>query len=197
MISRLGEALGRLLAVPRARLSAWLDGLQPRERRLVLGAAAVSGLLLAWLAVVEPFQESVATLERGLVAARRDAGAVGELAAGYRSLKSEVDRLETSLSGDRETDSAFARLESIAVPIVGRERITAMNPSTRAVADGLTEEAVEMRVEGIPMRQLVSLLHAIEQRDRPMHLARVSFKRKYKNPELVDATLVVSRLRPS
>ena len=40
-------------------------------------------------------------------------------------------------------------------------------------------------------------VHAIEQRDKPMHLARVSFKRKYKNPELVDATLVVSRLRPS
>ena len=56
---------------------------------------------------------------------------------------------------------------------------------------------MEMRVEGIQMKSLVSLLYAIEQRDKPMHLARVSFKRKYKNPELVDATLVVSRLRGS
>lgn len=197
MIARFKDGLPRLLAGPRARVAAWLDGLQPRERRLVLGAAAVSTALVAWLGVVEPVQDSIATLDRGLAAARRDASTVGDLAAGYRSLKSEVGRLEESLSGDRETNSAFARLESIAVPIVGREKITAMNPSTRTVADGLTEESVEMRVEGIPMRQLVSLLHAIEQRDKPMHLARVSFKRKYKNPELLDATVVVSRLRSS
>ncbi len=197
MIDRLRDPLSRLVAGPRARVAAWLDGLQPRERRLVLGAAAVSALLVAWLGIVEPIQDSIATLDRGLAAARRDASTVGELAASYRSLEAEVGRLEDSLSGDREANSAFARLESIAVPIVGREKITAMNPSTRTVADNLTEESVEMRVEGIPMRQLVSLLHAIEQRDKPMHLARVSFKRKYKNPELVDATLVVSRLRSS
>ncbi|MFM7140330.1 MAG: type II secretion system protein GspM [Alphaproteobacteria bacterium] len=197
MIARLRDALAAALAGPRARFSGWLDGLQPRERRLVWAAAAVSAALVAWLGVVEPVQDSIATLDRGLAAARRDAASVGELAGRYRSLKGELDRLETSLSGDKETNSAFARLESIAVPIVGREKITAMNPSTRTVADSLTEESVEMRVEGIPMRQLVSLLYAIEQRDKPMHLARVSFKRKYKNPELVDATLVVSRLSPS
>lgn len=197
MISRVRETMDRLVSGPRARLSAWLDGLQPRERRLVGVAAAVSAALVAWLGVVEPIRESIATLDRGLAAARRDAASVGELATRYRSLKGDLDRLETSLAGDKETNSAFARLESIAVPIVGREKITAMNPTSRTVGDDLTEEAVEMRVEGIPMRQLVSLLHAIEQRDKPMHLARVSFKRKYKNPELVDATLVVSRLRPS
>jgi Type II secretion system (T2SS), protein M len=193
------QARGRLreaLATPRARLTGWLEQLEPRERRLVMVSAVAAALLLAWLAVVEPIADSLERLDRGLQAARRDAALVGELAARHRQLQAEVGTLERAAeSGDGAT-SVFAQLESIAVPIAGRERITAMNPSSRSVGDQLTEESVELRIEGISMRSLVSLLHAIEQRERPFVLLRLSFKRQYKNPELLDATLVVARLRP-
>jgi type II secretory pathway component PulM len=185
------------LAVPRARVTGWLEGLQPRERRLVVAGAVAAALLFAWIAVIEPIGEAIERLDRGLTVARRDAASIDELAARHRRLSAEVSGLERgSAAGDDAGASVFAQLESIAVPIAGRERITAMNPSTRTVADNLTEEAVELRLEGVTMRSLVSLLHALEHRDRPMALVRVSFKRQYKNPELVDATLVVARLRP-
>lgn len=197
MIENLRSAIARLAAGPRRRIAGWLEGLQPRERRMVLTAAAVAALLFAWLAIAEPITDALARLDRGLAAARRDSVTVGELTGRYRTMRDEVSHLEEAMSGAQGANSAFAQLESIAVPIVGRDKITAMNPTTRTVGDKLSEESVEMRVEGIQMKSLVSLLYAIEQRDKPMHLARVSFKRKYKNPELVDATLVVSRLRGS
>jgi type II secretory pathway component PulM len=185
------------LAIPRARMAQWLDQLQPRERGLVIAGAIAAGLLFVWIAVIEPIGDAIERLDRGLVAARRDAAAIDELAARHRRLSSEVRALESGAGqGDGPAISVFAQLESIAVPIAGRERITAMNPSTRTVADNLTEESVELRLEGIPMRSLVGLLHALEHRERPMSLVRLSFKRQFKNPELVDATLVVARLRP-
>jgi len=92
--------------------------------------------------------------------------------------------------------SLFAQLESLSVPIAGRERIVAMNPSTRTISNELTEEMVEMRIEGITMRALVNLLYAIENRDPPMSVERVAVKRQYKDQTRVDATVVVARIRP-
>ena len=194
---RLIDATRGALSRPREAAERYLGQLQPRERRLVVGAAMVTALLVAWIAIVEPIRDAVERIDRSVTLARRDAASIGELVGRYRRLKAEVAGLERGLDAGDASVSAFAQLESIAVPIAGREHITAMNPSSRAVGDKLQEETVEMRIEGIPMRSLVSLLYAIEQRDRPMHLVRVSFKRQYKNPELLDATLVVARLRAS
>jgi type II secretory pathway component PulM len=184
-------------AVARARTRAaeWLGGLEPRERWLVLAGGGAALLVLAWIAVVEPIGEALERLDRSIQAARRDAEVIGGLAGRYRALQTQVNALERTGGDAADGTTVFAQLESIAVPIAGRERIAAMNPSSRSVGERLTEESVELRLEGVPMRSLVNLLHAVEQRDRPLALVRVSFKRQYKNPELVDATLVVARLR--
>jgi type II secretory pathway component PulM len=195
-VASVRAAVQDALATPRARAAEWFEGLQPRERWLVAGGGAVALVVLAWIAVVEPIAGALERLDRGLTVARRDAAAVEDLAARHRRLRAEVGSLEQGAAGRDDGPSVFAQLESIAVPIAGRERITAMNPSSRPVGDDLTEESVELRLEGVPMRTLVSLLHALEHRDRPLSLVRVSFKRQHKNPELVDATLVVARLRP-
>ena len=195
MIERLPAVLRDALAAPRARMAGWFAQLETRERRLVVGGAIAALCVVVWLGVVEPIGEALERLDRGIQAARRDAAVVGGLAARYKRLQAQASGLERASADESGNTSVFAQLESIAVPIAGRERIAAMNPSTRSVGERLTEESVELRLEGVPMRSLVSLLHAIEQRDRPLALVRVSFKRQYKNPELVDATLVVARLR--
>jgi type II secretory pathway component PulM len=187
--------LERAVAKPRQRVAAFLEQLQPRERRFVVLAAGAAAVLVVWLAILDPIADSVASLDRDLTRTRRDAAQIGDLVARYKTLQGDVTTLERA-NASHAGESAFAQLESIAVPIVGREHITAMNPSTRAVGEKLQEESVEMRIEGVPMRGLISLLYAIENRDRPMQAVRVAFKREFKNPELIDATLVVARVHP-
>ena len=186
----------RLIGPLRDRVSGALGRLAPRERALVLGAIAVTGVLILWLGVVEPLGGALSGLDRDVTRARADAGSIGDLVARYRALRSEVDALERGASAGAGGPSLFAQLESISVPIAGRERIIAMNPSTRAVGNELTQELVEMRIEGITMRALVSLLYAIENRDPPIAVDRVAVKRQYKDQTRVDATVVVARLRP-
>lgn len=189
-------ALGRLVAPLRNRAEEALGRLAPRERMLVLGAGAVTLLLIVWLGVIEPLGDSLARLDRDVARGRDDAASIGELVARYRALRADVDRLERSASSEQGGASLFAQLESIAVPVAGRERIVAMNPSTRAIGNELQQELVEMRIEGITMRALVSLLHAIESREPPMSVERLAVKRQYKDQSRVDATVVVGRLRP-
>ena len=190
------SAFGRLVGPLRERASEALGRLAPRERLLVLGAGAVTLLLLVWLGIIDPLTESLTKLDRDVARGRDDAASIGQLVGRYRALRGEVDKLEKSATSDQGGASLFAQLESIAVPIAGRERIIAMNPSTRAVGNELQEELVEMRIEGITMRALVSLLYGVESRDPPIAVERLAVKRQYKDQSRVDATVVVSRLRP-
>jgi len=188
--------LGRLVAPLRSRATETLGRLAPRERALVLGAGGVTLLLILWLGVVEPLVDSLAGLDRDVLRGREDASSVGGLVARYRTLRAEVDQLERGATSDQSGASLFAQLEAISVPIAGRERIIAMNPSTRAIGNELQQELVEMRIEGITVRALVSLLHAIENREPPIAVERIAVKRQYKDQTKVDATVVVARLRP-
>lgn len=190
------SAFGRLVAPLRERAGEALGRLAPRERLMVLGAGGVALLLLVWLGVVEPLGESLARLDRDVARSRDDAATIGELVTRYRALRGEVDKLEKSAASDQGGASLFAQLESIAVPLAGRERIIAMNPSSRAVGNELQEELVEVRIEGITMRALVNLLYEIERREPPIAVDRLAVKRQYKDQSRVDATVVVSRLRP-
>ena len=190
------SAFGRLVAPMRERAGEALGRLAPRERLMVLGAGGVALLLLVWLGVVEPLGESLARLDRDVARSRDDAATIGELVTRYRALRGEVDKLEKSAASDQGGASLFAQLESIAVPVAGRERIIAMNPSSRAVGNELQEELVEVRIEGITMRALVNLLYEIERREPPIAVDRLAVKRQYKDQSRVDATVVVSRLRP-
>jgi hypothetical protein len=175
-------------------VTGWLAQLETRERTLVLGSALAALCAIVWLGVVEPIGDSLERLDRGIQAARRDAGLVGGLAARYKRLQAQASSLERAGTSDDGTRRSSRSSNSIAVPIAGRERIAAMNPSTRsrrrAAHRGVGRAPHRGRADAIAGE----LLHAIEQRDRPLNLVRVSFKRQYKNPELVDATLVVARL---
>jgi len=191
-----GSTIARVVAPLRARATEALGKLAPRERALVLGAGGVTLLLILWLGIVEPLGSSITKLDRDVTRGREDATSIGGLVARYRTLRADVDKLERGANAEQGGASLFAQLESISVPIAGRERITAMNPSTRAIGNELQQELVEMRIEGITMRALVNLLYAIENREPPIAVERIAVKRQYKDQTHVDATVVVARLRP-
>ena len=184
-----------LLSGPRARFAEFLAGLSPRERSLLFGAAGVTAFLFVWLGLYDPMVGALDRVDRQIATARRDAATVAALADRYRSLSQEVEDLESS-GGKGGESSLFVELESTAVPIVGRERIVSMNPQSRPVGDRFEEDTVDLRLEGVPMRDVIELLYTIEYKDPPMRVARAAFKREYKDPSLIDATLVVARLSP-
>ncbi len=187
----MGERLNLLLEKGRA----WLDALASRERRMVQAAGAVSLVLLIWLGFYEPISDSLTRLDRDLRIARRDASAISELAQRHATLEAEVHELQKK-TGKGTAHSLFAQLESLTVPVVGREHIVSMNPTTRDLDDGFRQEAIDMRLEGISSHRLIRLLHAIEVRTAGMNVDRTSFKRQYKDSALLDVTIVVTRLQP-
>ncbi|MDG2303765.1 MAG: type II secretion system protein GspM [Candidatus Binatia bacterium] len=186
----------RLLAGPRAQVTEFLAGLQPRERSMLYGAMGVAAVLILWLGVYEPMTNTLTDLDRKIAIAQRDAASINALAERYRTLRHAVADLEGGGDGSNGGASLFSQLESTTVPIVGRERIVSMNPSSRQIGENFEEDLVDMRLEAVPLREVIELLYTIEYKDPPMRLSRAAFKREYKDPSLIDATLVVARLSP-
>jgi len=81
---------------------AWLARLAPRERRLLGVAAAVVGLAVAWLALIEPALTSVRTLDAELPKLRAQAATVADLTARARGLQRGGAHTAGTLPSDAE-----------------------------------------------------------------------------------------------
>lgn len=179
-----------------ARAAALVERLSPRERML-LGIGAGAALLVAVWALAGVLAERRATLQAQIAASERDVGEMARLRDRYLALKSERDVVRKKLERGGGDFSLFSHLEGVTRDTLSRDRVAAMNPSTRTVAEDLQEEDVEMRLSGVSLRELVGLLYRVEKSDLPLLVSRIQMKKRFDQPFVYDATLVVGRLRPT
>ena len=144
----------------------------------------------------DPRERRTALLAQ-IAASERDVGEMTRLRDRYLQLRAERDVVRRKLDRGGADFSLFSHLEGVTRDVVSRERIAAMNPSTRTVAEDLQEEDVEMRLSGVSLREVVALLYRVEKTDLPLLVSRVQMKKRFDQPFVYDATLVVGRLRPA
>ena len=70
-----------------------------------------------------------------------------------------------------------------------RDRIVGMQPQAPIAVQGYQETAVDLRLDGIQLPQILALLVAIEQAPYDVRVHHVQLKPKYDNPVNLDATL--------
>ncbi|MEO6028132.1 MAG: type II secretion system protein GspM [Candidatus Binatia bacterium] len=178
------------------RLSELVERLSPRERLLVGVGVAAAVVVLIW-ALAGSLAERRATLQAQIVASERDLGEMVRLRDRYLQLHAERDVVRRKLERGGTEFSLFSHLEGVTRDVVARDRIAAMNPSTRTVAEDLQEEDVEMRLSGVSLRELVALLYRVEKTELPLLVSRIQMKKRFDQPYVYDATMVVGRLRPA
>ena len=185
-MSRLGDLLQRLVAL--------VERLSPRDRVLVGVGAAAGAIVLIW-ALAGALSEQRAALQAQIAASERDLAEMGRLRDRYLQLRAERDGVRRKLDRGGADFSLFAHLEGVTRDVLSRERVAAMNPSTRTVGEDLQEDDVEMRLSGVSLREVVALLYRVEKTDLPLLVSRLQMKKRFDQPFVYDATLVVGRLR--
>lgn len=185
------SALGDLLQ----RLAALLERLSPRERVLLGAGAAIGVVVLVWV-LAGVLAEQRGALHAQIAASERDVAEMARLRDRYLQLQAERDVVRRKLERGGADFSLFSHLEGVTRDVLSRERVAAMNPSTRTVSEELQEEDVEMRLSGVSLRETVALLYRVEKRDLPLLVSRIQMKKRFDQPFVYDATLVVGRLRP-
>ncbi len=178
----------------RRRLELMLERLSPRERLLVGGTLAVTTVIVLWL-VASSLGERHQLLAAQIAASERDLAEIATLRDRYVRIRGERDAVQRRLAAGGADFSLFSHLESVSREALSPDRIAAMNPSTRSLADDLQEEDVEMRLSAVSLRDVVALLYRIEKTDLPLLVSRLQMKKRFDQPYVFDATVVVGRLR--
>ena len=163
--------------------------LAARERMIVAVGGAVVLATLLFLLVVDPLLTRLDKLERQLVKKSKERNELAVLAGDYAAKQARLSKLEQRLpSGDGQF-SLLAFMEEAAASVQIRDRIVGMQPQQPTSLQGYQESAVDLRLDGIQLPQLLALLVALEQAPYDVQVHHLQDKPKYDNPINLDATL--------
>ena len=111
------------------------------------------------------------------------------MAAEYAAKQARVVKLEQRLPAGDGQFSLLAFMEEAAASVQIRDRIVGMQPQQTTMQHGYQETAVDLRLDGVQLPQLLALLVALEQAPYDVQVQHLQIKPKYDNPVNLDATL--------
>lgn len=162
-----------------------------REQTIVLAGGIIVGLSLLFVLVVDPLLAAFDRLDRQAARKEKD---IKELALISQEYTAKRDRLAKAESRMPPPDSQFSLLtfmEEAAATARIRDRIAGMQPQVQSLPQGYQETAVDLRLEGVQLPELLALLVAIDQAPYELHVRHLQIHPKFDNPANLDATVRV------
>lgn len=165
--------------------------LAPRERTVLLigGVVVVSSLL--FVLVVDPLLGTMDRLDRQAAKKQRETNELAALGADYASKRARLTQAEQRMPMTDGGFSLLAFIEEAANQVHVRERIAGMQPQVQALAQGYQETAVDLRLDGVQLPELMALLLAMEQAPHDLQVRHLQVRPKFDNPVNLDATVRV------
>ena len=167
--------------------------LAPRERNFVLAGAAATIAVVLFL-VLHGLGGAKQSLRQGIVAKQRQLSQIQTLRAQYGELKRQTDEL-TAKSAERSPSGLYALLEGLVTKTVTRDKIRSMDPSSKTIGDRYVEDSINVELLGITLQQTVALLYEVEHTTTPIHVSRLTMKKRVSDPYQFDVVFTVSSVK--
>jgi type II secretory pathway component PulM len=177
-------------------LLVYFSRLSVREQHFVQLAGLALAAVVGYALVIVPLQEAKVRMEARIAAKEKELQEIQALCYTYLALRREVESVRSQTHQGKEF-SPFSFLEGLATSTVGREKISAMSPLTRELGKGVEEQAIELRLSGVSLRELVELLYKTDSAAAPLRTTRLQIKKRYKDPYTFDVTLTAAVLNIS
>ncbi|MDN5941907.1 MAG: type II secretion system protein M [Nitrospira sp.] len=160
-----------------------------RERIIVAAGGAMLVAALVFLLIVDPLMASIDKLDRQAKRKAKDSQELALVAQEYVAKQARITKLEQRMPIPPAQFSLLAFMEEATTGAQIRDRIVGLQPQSPAVVQGYQETAVDLRLDGVTLPQLLALLAAIEQAPYDVQVHHLQIKPKYDNPINLDATL--------
>jgi len=169
--------------------------LNRREKIIVYAAAGFLGLFIIIQFGIFPLMEKRSRLMRGIEAKTIVLEQITALRAEYEAMRSQED-LALERYENRSPDfTLFAFMDQLAGEIRIKDHIEYMKPAKTEQKDSPYKiSQVEMKLQGIALKQLATYLYRIEISDQLVAVKRMSITKKGKNEKSVDWVLQVETL---
>ena len=160
-----------------------------RERIIVAVGGALVAAALAFVMIIDPLTTSIDRLDRQAKRKAKDSQELALVAQEYVVKQARIAKLEQRMPNPPAQFSLLAFMEEATTTAQIRDRIVGMQPQAPIVVQGYQETAVDLRLDGVSLPQILALLVAIEQAPYDVQVHHLQMKPKYDNPVNLDATL--------
>ncbi|HMS84490.1 MAG TPA: type II secretion system protein GspM [Nitrospira sp.] len=162
-----------------------------RERMLVLVGGVVLGLSVIFVLIVDPLLDHLERLERQAMRKQKDLSELALLGQSYLTKRDHLSKIEGRMPQAESHFSLLTFMEEAATTAQVRERITSMQPHVQSLTQGYQETAVDLRLEGVQLPELLAFLAAVDQAPYDLHVHHLQIRPKFDNPVSLDATVRV------
>jgi general secretion pathway protein M len=156
-----------------------------------LAGGIVVGLSLVFVLVIDPLLAKLDRLDRQALRKQKEIKELAVLSREYAEKRTRLARVESRLPAADSQFSLLTFMEEAATVAHVRERVAGMQPQVQTLAQGYQETAVDLRLEGVQLPELLALLVAIEQAPYELHVRHLQIRPKFDNPVNLDATVRV------
>lgn len=174
----------------RALTQRW-SGLSSRERAIVATGSVLMIACILFVLVVDPLLDKLDRLGRQTIRKQRDIQELAALGVEYSAKRARLVELETKMPAAEEQFSLLAFLEDAAKNAQVRDRITGMQPQSSTLVQTYQETAVDLRLDGVQLPQLLNMLVAIANAPYDIQVRQLQIKTRFDNPGNLDVALRV------
>lgn len=183
--ARLSAALAPLLNAMRAHYRK----LEPREQLLVRVAAAVVGIFLVYSLIYMPIRTGLADLNDTIGQRQHDVVEVARLMHRYQRLRVDMLTMRKRTVPADSDFSLFSVVESSLTKRPGKDKIASITPSDKKIPGGLTQYAVELKLNNLSLAQVVDTLYGLSGLKVPVTVSSLHISRRTQDPHTFDVDM--------
>lgn len=165
--------------------------LAQRERTMLIIGGLVVAASVLFVLVIDPLIATMDRLDRQAKKKQRESGELATLIAEYGTKRARLTKAEARMPASDTGFSLLAFMEEAATSAHVRERIAGMQPQVQSLAQGYQETAVDLRLDGVQLPELMALLVTLEQAPYDIQVRHLQVRPKFDNPVNLDATIRV------
>ena len=165
--------------------------LNPREKIVLVSGFIFLLMLLGWFVLLQPYIDTMKTLDRKISAHRNSLTKVEEMSDQIGQLRMQLAEVGGQ---EKETRPLFSQVEGLTEQTGVREQLLSMRPQPATTEGTFRQQLVEIRLDKISLLQLVKLLYAIEYRRDGIQVKSMRVKPRFENRSLLDVNMVLMSL---
>jgi hypothetical protein len=165
-----------------------------RERKMVtFGGGGLAVFLILYFLIPALFSDGPATGTIGKE--RSDLETIMRLYKDFSNVQSEYSKIEKKIN-TRGMFSLLTELESLAKDAEISSHIESMESKTKSKNEYFKEEAVDIRLFKITLKQLISFMYSIEFSPKVLRVKRLHVEVTANNADLMNVELEVATFKP-
>jgi len=174
-------------------MSSFFEKISPREKLFLLGGATLIGFVFLYLYVIDPTQSKTILLNQLIPKKESAIQSFNSLSDEYIFLETGIRSIEGRLS-QKNQFSLLSYIEKVATQHQVRDKIANIRSMTPISQSPYQEIPMEVKLEGIPLAHIISLLATLETAPYYLRIKRLNIKTRYdeSDKDKLDVTFVVS-----